>query len=116
MGHNSVVSGNSKSTGISWVDMLSMGPPRFRASHKCQVNQGNIFQQLYRSLLAYLVSLVSCCSNKKLIVEAEGKLANLFVLYGSEQDSGLWYMMSFISFHDMVCRIPYRIGMFLLGC
>ena len=25
-------------------------------------------------------------------------------------------MMSCISFHDMTCRIPYRIGMFLLGC
>ena len=27
MGHNSVVSGHSKSTGISRVDGLSMGPP-----------------------------------------------------------------------------------------
>ena len=44
MGHNSVVSGHPKSTGISWVDGLSMGPPGFGASQKCQVNQGNIFQ------------------------------------------------------------------------
>ena len=27
MGHNSVVSGHPKSTGILWVDGLSMGPP-----------------------------------------------------------------------------------------
>ena len=27
MGYNSVVSGHSKSTGISWLDGLSMGPP-----------------------------------------------------------------------------------------
>ena len=27
MGHNSVVSGDPKSTGISWVDGLSTGPP-----------------------------------------------------------------------------------------
>ena len=26
MGHNSVVSGHPKSTGIPWVDGLSMGP------------------------------------------------------------------------------------------
>ena len=36
-------------------------------------------------MFAYLVSLVSCCSNKKLIVGAEGKLADFFVLYGSKQ-------------------------------
>ena len=33
MGHNNVVSGYLKSTGISWVDGLSTGPPGFRASH-----------------------------------------------------------------------------------
>ena len=27
MGHNNVVSGHLKSTGISWVDGLSTGPP-----------------------------------------------------------------------------------------
>ena len=32
MGHNNVVSGYSKSTGISRVDRLSMGPPGFGAS------------------------------------------------------------------------------------
>ena len=30
MEHNSVVSGYPKSTGILWVDGLSMGPPDFR--------------------------------------------------------------------------------------
>ena len=33
MGYNSVVSGYPKSTKISRVDGLSMGPPGFRASH-----------------------------------------------------------------------------------
>ena len=32
------------------------------------------------------------------------------------EDSGAWYMVSHISFHGMTCRIPYRIGMFLLEC
>ena len=32
MGHNSVVSGYPKSTGIMRVEGLSMGPPSFRAS------------------------------------------------------------------------------------
>ena len=32
------------------------------------------------------------------------------------EDSGTWYMMSRISFHGIACRIPYRIGMFLLEC
>ena len=32
MGHNSVVSGHPKSTGIPWVDLLSTGPPSFGAS------------------------------------------------------------------------------------
>ena len=32
MGHNSVVSGNPKSTGILRVDGLSIGPLGFRAS------------------------------------------------------------------------------------
>ena len=32
MGHNSVVSGHPKSTGIMQVNWLSMGPPGFRAS------------------------------------------------------------------------------------
>ena len=35
---------------------------------------------------------------------------------GVSEDSGTWYMMSRISFHGMTCRIPYRIGMFLLEC
>ena len=30
MGHNSVVSGHQKSTGILWVDGLSTGPPDLR--------------------------------------------------------------------------------------
>ena len=34
MGHNSVVSGYPKSTGIPQVDGLSMGPPGFRASQR----------------------------------------------------------------------------------
>ena len=34
MGHNSVVSGYSKSTGIPRVNELSMGPLGFRASHQ----------------------------------------------------------------------------------
>ena len=33
MGHNDVVSGYLKSTGITRVDELSMGPPGFGASH-----------------------------------------------------------------------------------
>ena len=33
---------------------------------------------------------------------------------GVGEDSGAWYMVSHISFHGMECRIPYRIGMFLL--
>ena len=33
MGHNSVVSGYPKSTGILWVDRLSKGPPGIGASH-----------------------------------------------------------------------------------
>ena len=33
---------------------------------------------------------------------------------GVGEDSGSWYMVSRISFHGMTCRIPYRIGMFLL--
>ena len=33
MGHNSVVSGHSKSTRISWVDELSTGPPKIGESH-----------------------------------------------------------------------------------
>ena len=33
MGHNSVVSGHPKSTGISWVDELSTGPPKIGESH-----------------------------------------------------------------------------------
>ena len=33
MGHNSVVSGYSKSTRIPQVDGLSTGPPGFEASH-----------------------------------------------------------------------------------
>ena len=32
MGHNSVVSGYPKSTGIPWVDGLSMGPLGFGVS------------------------------------------------------------------------------------
>ena len=32
MGHNSVVSGYPKSTGIPWVDGLSMGPLDFGVS------------------------------------------------------------------------------------
>ena len=35
---------------------------------------------------------------------------------GVGEDSGAWYMVSRISFHGMACRIPYRIGMFLLEC
>ena len=35
---------------------------------------------------------------------------------GVDEDSGTWYMMSRISFHGMACRIPYKIGMFLLEC
>ena len=35
---------------------------------------------------------------------------------GVGEDSGTWYMVSYISFHGMTCRIPYRIGMFLLEC
>ena len=35
---------------------------------------------------------------------------------GVGEDSYAWYMMSRISFHGMACRIPYRIGMFLLEC
>ena len=34
MGHNGVVSGDPKSTGIPRVDRLSTGPPGFKASHK----------------------------------------------------------------------------------
>ena len=30
--------------------------------------------------------------------------------------SGAWYMMIRISFHGMTCKIPYRIGVFLLEC
>ena len=29
---------------------------------------------------------------------------------------GAWYMVSRISFYGMLCRIPYRIDMFLLEC
>ena len=35
---------------------------------------------------------------------------------GVGEDLGAWYMMSRILFHSMTCRIPYRIGMFLLEC
>ena len=35
---------------------------------------------------------------------------------GVGEDSSVWYMVSHISFHGMTCRIPYRIGMFLLEC
>ena len=35
---------------------------------------------------------------------------------GVDEDSGARYMMSRISFHGTTCRIPYRIGMFLLEC
>ena len=35
---------------------------------------------------------------------------------GVGEDSGAWYMVIRISFHGMTCRIPYRIGMFLLEC
>ena len=35
---------------------------------------------------------------------------------GVGEDSGAWYMISHISFHGMTCRIPYKIGMFLLEC
>ena len=41
MGHNSVVSGHPKCTGILWVDGLSTGPPGFGASQlgiRAQVN------------------------------------------------------------------------------
>ena len=34
---------------------------------------------------------------------------------GVGEDSGTWYMVSRISFHGMTCRIPYRIGMVLVG-
>ena len=34
MGHNSVVSGHMKSTGIPWVDWLSTGPPGFGVSQE----------------------------------------------------------------------------------
>ena len=30
-------------------------------------------------------------------------------------ESGAWYMMSRISFHDMTCRIPFRIDIFFIG-
>ena len=36
MGHNSVVSGHPKSTGISWVDGLSTGPPYLGSQNKCE--------------------------------------------------------------------------------
>ena len=90
MRHDSGVSRYVIHTGIPQVDSWSTGPLRFGSSHhqtrlNCRVNQGNLFQQHYRSLLTYLISLVSCCSNKKLIIGAEGKLADFFVLYGSEQ-------------------------------
>ena len=50
-------------------------------------------------MLAYLVSLVSCFSNKKLIVGVEGKLANFFVLYGSKQMcSNLSHMLKMVEF------------------
>ena len=35
---------------------------------------------------------------------------------GVSEDSSTWYIASGISFHGMTCRIPYRIGMFLLEC
>ena len=35
---------------------------------------------------------------------------------GVDEDSGAWCMVSRILFHGMTCRIPYRIGMFLLKC
>ena len=38
MGHNSVVSGYPKSTGIPRVDGLSTGPPGCGASHKIHTN------------------------------------------------------------------------------
>ena len=34
----------------------------------------------------------------------------------SVRTRGAWFMVSPISFHGMVCRIPYRIDMFLLEC
>ena len=33
MGHNNVISGHLKSTGIPYIDRLSMGPPEIRVSH-----------------------------------------------------------------------------------
>ena len=35
---------------------------------------------------------------------------------GVGEDSSARYIVSCISFHGMSCRIPYRIGMFLLEC
>ena len=37
MGHNSVVSGHPKSTGILWVDGLSTGPPDLGHHNQCHI-------------------------------------------------------------------------------
>ena len=43
MGHNSVVSGHPKSTGIPWVDRLSMRPPDL-GCHKIKSMVFNMLQ------------------------------------------------------------------------
>ena len=53
MGHNIVVSGHSKSIGISRVDRLSTRPPGFRVSH----NPKNHIFTYHRAFIIYPIKL-----------------------------------------------------------